>query len=127
MPNKTLWDRCTGRTAWTGGFLCLCSICACAGQRSTTPSSSREAIGIMVVDGNSWTQSRHGAVAMPQNVWKQLGRPRRFRVVDESDSGNGMTQMLDLQHQRRVDAHVVPGQLNVLLVGEGCHDPVEGR
>ena len=64
---------------------------------------------------------------MPENVWRLLDRPTHFRVADESESGHGMTQMLDLQHQRRVDAHVVPGQLNVLIVWEGCHDLVEGH
>ncbi len=63
---------------------------------------------------------------MPVNVWKLLGSPEHFRVVDEAESGIGMAQMINTRHQQRVDAHVVPGQLNVLIVWEGCHDLAEG-
>ena len=113
---------------WTVGFLCLVGASACAQRESATtqPMQTQDTVGVLVVDGNSWTQSRHGAVPMPQNVWKQLGSPENLRIVDEAESGIGMAEMVDARHQQRVDSHVTPGQLNVLILWEGCHDLAEG-
>lgn len=128
MRSSVRSRRSTNRALAATAVVCLIFDSACSKQPATTPPpAAKEVSGVLVVDGNSWTQSRHGAVAVPENVWKQLGSPEHFRVVDEAESGVGMAQMIDPKHQQRVDGHVVKGQSNVLLLWEGCHDLAEGH
>ena len=113
------------------GFLLALSLTFATGCGHHTPdgSAARDAlfdpVGIFVVDGNSHTQSRHGAVAMPQNVLQELGNPPGLELIDQAHSGHGMVQMRD-RVLEGVDPLHRPGQVNLLLYWEGVHDLYQG-
>lgn len=77
--------------------------------------------GVLAVDGNSLTQSRNGAVAMPANVMHDLGDPATLRFVNAGESGHTTTQMLTTA-LTLVDPLYKPGQVNVCLYWEGEND-----
>jgi len=101
------------------------------GDRASSPAevASHERVadsaGIFVVDGNSHTQSRHGAVAMPENVLLELGNPPHLELIDVAHSGHGMVEMRE-RAPDSVDPLFRPGQINLLLYWEGVHDLYEG-
>lgn len=81
--------------------------------------------GIFVVDGNSHTQSRHGAVAMPVNVLRKLDNPSHLELIDVAHSGHGMIE-IRVRAPTTVDPLYCPGRINLLLYWEGVHDLYEG-
>jgi hypothetical protein len=87
----------------------LCFAAGCGGR-----DDSFDPVGIFVVDGNSHTQSRHGAVAMPQNVLHELGDPPHLELIDRAHSGHGMVEMRE-RAPEGVDPLYRPGQVNLLL------------
>ena len=89
------------------------------------PNLPPDPVGIFVVDGNSHTQSRHGAVAMPQNVLHALGDPPHLELIDRAHTGHGMVEMR-VRAPEGVDPLYRPGQVNLLLYWEGVHDLYEG-
>ena len=96
-------------------------------QRSTSAvtssaiSGSFDPVGIFVWDGNSLTQPRNGAVAMPVNVQKALGSPPHLQYVNAGENGHTTTEMLTTA-LRLVDPSPKCGQINLLGVWEGVND-----
>lgn len=85
------------------------------------PSAPVDPVGVFVWDGNSLTQSRNGAVPMPENVMHALGDPPHLRYVNAGESGHTTPEML-LSAPRLVYPLYRPGQVNLLGVWEGIND-----
>ena len=98
---------------------------AAAANTADGPDAAFDPVGIFVVDGNSHTQSRHGATAMPENVLRELGDPPHLAFFDRAHSGHGMVEMR-VRAPEGVDPLFRPGKVNLLLYWEGVHDLYEG-
>jgi lysophospholipase L1-like esterase len=113
---------------WSVLLVALLAV-SCANQLPTAPSASPAPLtaapfdpaGIFVTDGNSLTQSRNGAVAMPDYVQAQLGSPPRLAFINAGESGHTTPQMLTTA-LTLVDPLYRSSGVNVLMAWEGAND-----
>ena len=76
---------------------------------------------LLAIDGNSLTQARNGAQAMPAALLDVLGHPANVTLVDAGQSGHSTADML-LSAPGLLDGLPKPGQVNLLIVWEGGND-----